>query len=71
MAINTTCDQGQLKRIMGGFRRMRSSEIGDEQFCHGCAEFWPVDAEFFAMSARYLSYVCKACQVELTRARRV
>ncbi|MES2257087.1 MAG: hypothetical protein V4724_01145 [Pseudomonadota bacterium] len=67
--IDTTCDAGQFKRVMGGFRRMRSSEIGEEQLCQACGEYWPVDAEFFAMSERYLSYICKACQSELARAR--
>lgn len=63
-------DAGQVKRIMGGFRRWRSSELGDEQLCPGCGEFWPVDAEFFSMSARHLSYVCRACQAENLAARR-
>jgi hypothetical protein len=49
------------KRVLGGFRRMLETELGEEQFCAGCQEFWPLDREFFVFSRSSVSYECKAC----------
>jgi hypothetical protein len=55
---------GSLKRIRGGFRRMMQTELGEEQLCGSCGEFWPSDAEFFKMSNRSMVYECKACSID-------
>lgn len=60
-----------LKRIKGGFRRVVETELGEEQFCGSCGEFWPTDAEFFNMSEHCMSYECKACLIERKLARMV
>jgi len=49
------------KRVLGGFRRMVETELGDEQLCAGCGESWPLDREFFVFSRSSVSYECKAC----------
>lgn len=54
-------NQPAWKRVLGGFRRMVETELGDEQFCAGCQEFWPLDREFFVFSHSSASYECKAC----------
>jgi hypothetical protein len=53
-----------LKRIKGGFRRIIETELGEEQFCGSCREFWPTDGEFFTVSKQCLAYECKACVME-------
>ncbi len=58
-----------LKRIKGGFRRMIQTELGEEQFCGSCREFWPTDAEFFKVSKQSLAYECHACLIERKLAR--
>ena len=57
------------KRIKGGFRRMAETELGEEQWCGSCGEFWPTDDEFFVVTATSLGYVCKACISERRRKR--
>lgn len=52
------------KRVLGGFRRMLETELGEEQFCAGCEEFWPLDQEFFVFSRSSVSYECRACTEE-------
>lgn len=58
------------KRVLGGFRRMLETELGDEQFCATCQEFWPLDREFFVFSHSSASYECKACIGERKAARK-
>jgi hypothetical protein len=55
---------GPLTRFKGGFRRMIETELGEEQFCGSCCEFWPADAEFFNVTKESMGYECKACQIE-------
>ncbi len=52
------------KRVKGGFRRMAQTELGEEQLCNSCDEFWPLDKEFFQVSGTGISYECKACTTE-------
>jgi hypothetical protein len=40
------------------------TELGEEQFCGSCREFWPMDSEFFNVSERSVSYECKACLID-------
>lgn len=43
------------------------SELGVEQCCRGCGEYWPADAEFFAPQASGrdgLTPRCRACIAE-------
>lgn len=55
-------------RIGGAFRRIRLTELGQEQLCARCNEPWPMDPEFFSVSGRSVSYECKACVHERRRA---
>jgi hypothetical protein len=57
-------DSTPYKRIKGGFRRIIETELGEEQFCGACHEFWPMDAEFFNVSERSVGYECKACLID-------
>jgi hypothetical protein len=59
---------GTLRRVKGGFRRMLETELGEEQWCGSCREFWPLDAEFFNASKHSLAYECKACLTERRQA---
>ena len=52
------------RRIKGGFRRMLDTELGTEQLCCSCGELWPVDPEFYVVTATRLSYECRACTSE-------
>lgn len=58
------------KRVLGGFRRMMETELGDEQYCASCHEFWPLDREFFLFSRTSVSYECKACIEERKASRK-
>jgi hypothetical protein len=53
-----------LRKSKGGFRRIIETELGEEQYCASCDEFWPTDSEFFSVAGPRLSYVCRACTVE-------
>ena len=55
------CGNFTLMRIGQGFRRIRETELGQEQLCARCNEAWPMDPEFFAISGTGVSYECKAC----------
>lgn len=55
---------GALVRSKGGFRRLVETELGEEQWCGSCGEFWPTDGEFFHVSGNSLGYQCKACLAE-------
>jgi hypothetical protein len=57
------------KRIKGGFRRMLETELGEEQLCCSCGEPWPIDPEFFVVTATFLGYECKACTADRRAAR--
>ncbi|MYM91648.1 hypothetical protein GTP81_30355 [Rugamonas sp. FT107W] len=48
-------------RVRGGFRRMLETELGTEQLCASCQQLWPVDPEFYVVTATRLSYECRAC----------
>ncbi|OON59893.1 hypothetical protein B0920_21690 [Massilia sp. KIM] len=58
------------RRVMGGFRRMALTELGDEQLCPSCGQLWPMDREFFAVTRSGISYECKACIEERRAAHR-
>lgn len=57
----------QYVRIAGGFRRILTTELGQEQLCARCNEPWPMDPEFFNVSGKGVSYECKACVQERKR----
>lgn len=57
----------ELKRFKGGFRRIAETELGEEQRCRSCGEWWPADQEFFLVTATSLGYDCKACLRERRR----
>ena len=45
-------------------------DIGLEQQCSSCGDWWPADAEFFYVRAdrrRQLASVCRACTVHYQR----
>jgi hypothetical protein len=51
----------EIRRFRGGFRRLAITELGNEQQCRNCGEFWPADEEFYVVRNRSLGYECKAC----------
>ena len=51
----------EITRFRGGFRRLAITELGSEQQCCSCGEFWPADEEFYVVRERSLGYECKAC----------
>lgn len=57
----------ELLRVAGRFRRIRNTELGQEQLCARCNEPWPMDQEFFQVSQGCVSYECKACVHERHR----
>lgn len=61
--------QATWRRVMGGFRRMALTELGDEQLCPSCGQLWPMDREFFVVTRAGVSYECKACIQERRAAR--
>ncbi|WP_283445265.1 hypothetical protein [Noviherbaspirillum suwonense] len=38
-----------------------NTELGPEQACRRCGEFWPADAEFFITCKGRLQTLCRAC----------
>jgi len=62
--MNQTSPAATWQRIQGGFRRMLETELGHEQLCPSCGEFWPLDREFFVVTRRGVSYECRACIAE-------
>lgn len=38
-----------------------NTELGPEQPCRRCGEFWPADAEFFITCKGRLQTLCRAC----------
>jgi hypothetical protein len=64
MNAEPSADRIPLKRVRGGFRRMVDTELGEEQVCSSCRELWPADNEFFTVSAKCISYECRACTSE-------
>ena len=61
--VNPLMDEQAIpfKRVRGGFRRMLETELGTEQLCCSCRQLWPVDPEFYVVTATRLSYECRAC----------
>lgn len=53
------------KRGRGPARRrepiFRETELGQEQLCDKCLDWWPADPEFFALKGEGLDCRCKAC----------
>ena len=48
---------------------IRSTELGIEQLCRSCDEWWPQDREFFSYISTRRTYhsTCNACRAEEMR----
>lgn len=48
---------------------LRSTELGIEQLCRCCDEWWPRDGEFFSYISTRRTYhaICNACRAENER----
>ncbi len=62
------------KKFMSGLKSglYRVSELGIEQRCSICLEYWPLDSEFYCVNtstATGLRLDCKACEAEARRKR--
>lgn len=43
--------------------RLRQTELGLEQRCPRCGDYWPADTEFFYSNGTRLMSACKACYI--------
>lgn len=50
-------------------RVARETDLGTEQQCTKCCEFWPADGEFFYSNRKGLYSYCKACYFDMPSVR--
>ena len=53
---------------------MDDPELGPVRWCSGCADWWPLDDEFFYIQTRlstasrpFTTYQCRACHIDRMR----